>query len=163
MAKKIAIAIHKCGSAKTNTAVNLASELASLGKTVLLVDLDPQSNATMHLSVDPLAIDKHINTLFIDANVRRQQIIMERGFNFYLLPSHPDLAETEAGMTARQIGLVKSILEPLDSYFEYIVIDTPPHKNYLTTNAFVASDVVLIPMQVHFFCAPWLAGIVGRD
>ena len=144
--KKIAVTIRKGGSAKTTTAVDLASALASLGKTVLLVDLDPQSNATMHVGVDPLTINKHINTLFIDAHVRPQEVILETEFNFYLLSAHPDLADTEAGMTARQIGLVKNILEPLDSYFEYIVIDTPPHKNYLTMNAFVAVDVVFIPM-----------------
>ena len=150
MAKKIAISLRKGGSGKTTTAVNLATALHKKGKRTLLVDLDPQANATISVGIDPLSLKRHINSLFTDISVKTEEAITKTGFGLSLLPSHPDLAETEAGMRATQIGLLKGLLEPIDGLFDYIVIDTPPAESYLTVNALAVADEIIIPLQAHY-------------
>jgi len=150
MAKKIAISLRKGGSGKTTTAVNLATALHKKGKKTLLVDLDPQANATISVGIDPLTLAKHINTLFTDINTKTEEVIIKTSFGLPILPSHPDLADTEAGMRATQIGLLKGLLEPIDGLFDYIVIDTPPAESYLTVNAMAVADEILIPLQAHY-------------
>jgi chromosome partitioning protein len=150
MAKKIAISLRKGGSGKTTTAVNLATALHKKGKKTLLVDLDPQANATISVGIDPLTLKKHINSLFTDINIKTEEAITKTSFGLPILPSHPDLAETEAGMRATQIGLLKGLLDPIDGQFDYIVIDTPPAESYLTVNALATVDEVIIPLQTHY-------------
>jgi chromosome partitioning protein len=150
MAKKIAVSLRKGGSGKTTTSVNLATALHKKGKKVLLVDLDPQANATISVGIDPLSLTKHINTLFTDINTKTEEAIVKTVFGLPILPSHPDLAETEAGMRATQIGLLKGLLEPIDGLFDFIVIDTPPAESYLTVNALATADEVVIPLQTHY-------------
>lgn len=150
MAKKIAISLRKGGSGKTTTAVNLATALHQKSKKTLLVDLDPQANATISVGIDPLTLKKHINSLFTDINIKTEEAITKTSFGLPILPSHPDLAETEAGMRATQIGLLKGLLEPIDGLFDYIVIDTPPAESYLTVNALATADEVIIPLQTHY-------------
>jgi len=150
MGKKIAVSLRKGGSGKTTTAVNLATALHKKGKKTLLVDLDPQANATISVGIDPLSLTKHINSLFTDISVKTEEAIAKTGFGLQILPSHPDLAETEAGMRATQIGLLKGLLEPIDGLFDYIVIDTPPAESYLTVNALATADEVVIPLQTHY-------------
>jgi len=150
MAKKIAISLRKGGSGKTTTAVNLATALHKKGKKTLLVDLDPQANATISVGIDPLSLTKHINTLFTDINIKTEEAVAKTSFGLPIIPSHPDLAETEAGMRATQIGLLKGLLEPIDGLFDYIVIDTPPAESYLTVNALAVADEVIIPLQAHY-------------
>ena len=150
MAKKIAISLRKGGSGKTTTAVNLATALHKKGKRTLLVDLDPQANATISVGIDPLSLKRHINSPFTDISVKTEEAITKTGFGLSLLPSHPDLAETEAGMRATQIGLLKGILEPIDGLFDFIVIDTPPAESYLTVNALASVDEVIITLQTHY-------------
>ena len=150
MAKKIAVSLRKGGSGKTTTAVNLATALHLRGKKTLLIDLDPQANATISVGIDPLTLERHINSLFTDIHTKTEEAITKTGFGLSILPSHPDLAETEAGMRATQIGLLKGLLEPIDGLFDYIVIDTPPAESYLTINAMAVADEILMPLQVHF-------------
>ena len=150
MAKKIAVSLRKGGSGKTTTSVNLATALHKKCKKVLLVDLDPQANATISVCIDPLSLTKHINTLFTDINTKTDEAIVKTVFGLPILPSHPDLAETEAGMRATQIGLLKGLLEPIDGLFDFIVIDTPPAESYLTVNALATADEVVIPIQTHY-------------
>jgi chromosome partitioning protein len=150
MAKKIAVSLRKGGSGKTTTAVNLATALHLKGKKTLLIDLDPQANATISVGIDPLSLTKHINTLFTDINIKTEEAIMKTSFGLPILPSHPDLADTEAGMRATQIGLLKGLLEPIDGIFDYIVIDTPPAESYLTVNAMAVADEIVIPLQAHY-------------
>lgn len=150
MAKKIAVSLRKGGSGKTTTAVNLATALHLRGKKTLLIDLDPQANATISVGIDPLSLTKHINTLFTDINTKTEEVIIKTSFGLPILPSHPDLADTEAGMRATQIGLLKGLLEPIDGLFDYIVIDTPPAESYLTVNAMAVADEILIPLQAHY-------------
>ena len=162
MARIIAVTLRKGGSGKTTTSVNLAMALSLKGKKTLLVDLDPQANATISVGIDPTTLDKHINTLFTDINAKTEEVIIKTEFGLYLLPSHPDLADTEAGMRATQIGLLKGLLEPLDDEFDYIVIDTPPSESYLTVNALAVADEVLIPLQAHFLALKGLQDVLDE-
>lgn len=150
MAKKIAITLRKGGSGKTTTAVNLATALHQKGKKTLLVDLDPQANATISVGIDPLQLERNINDLFTNINIKTEEVIIKTSFGLDILPSHPDLAETEAGMRATQIGLLRGLLEPIEGLFDYIVIDTPPAESYLTVNALATADEVIIPLQTHY-------------
>ena len=150
MAKKIAINLRKGGSGKTTTAINLATALHQKGKKTLLVDLDPQANATISVGIDPLSLKKHINSLLTDINIKPEEVIIKTSFGLPLLPSHPDLAETEAGMRATQVGLLRGLLEPLDRLFDFMVIDTPPSESYLTVNALAVANEVIIPLQAHY-------------
>jgi chromosome partitioning protein len=157
MARKIAVTLRKGGSGKTTTAINLAAALHLLGKRVLLIDLDSQANATLAVGIDPTNLPKHINHLFTDYEVKPTDTLYQTRFGMHVLPSHPDLAQTEAGMVATQIGVLKSILEPLDPLYDYIIIDTPPSEGFLTVNALAASDEVIVVVQAHFLAMQGLA------
>ena len=87
MAKKIAVSLRKGGSGKTTTSVNLATALHKKGKKVLLVDLDPQANATISVGIDQLSLTKHINTLFTDINTKTEEAIVKTVFGLQILPS----------------------------------------------------------------------------
>jgi chromosome partitioning protein len=162
MARIIAVTLRKGGSGKTTTSVNLAMALSLKGKKTLLVDLDPQANATISVGIDPTTLTKHINTLFTDISTKTEEVIIKTEFGLYILPSHPDLADTEAGMRATQIGLLKGLLEPLEDKFDYIIIDTPPSESYLTVNALAVADEVLIPLQAHFLALRGLQDVLDE-
>ena len=136
--------------------------LSLKGKKTLLVDLDPQANATISVGIDPTTLTKHINTLFTNINIKTEEVIIKTEFGLYILPSHPDLADTEAGMRATQIGLLKGLLEPLEDKFDYIIIDTPPSESYLTVNALAVADEVLIPLQAHFLALRGLQDVLDE-
>jgi chromosome partitioning protein len=157
MANKIAVTLRKGGSGKTTTAINLATALHQLGKKTLLIDLDSQANATLSVGIDPASLSRHINHLFTDINIKPLDAVYQTNFGLHILPSHPELSQTEAGMKATQVGLLKSLLEPLDPLYDFIVIDTPPSEGYLTVNALAASDSVLIPLQAHFLALQGLS------
>jgi len=150
MAKKIAITLRKGGAGKTTTAVNLATGLYLTGKRVLLIDLDPQANATVSVGLDPMALSKNINTLFVDADSRPVEAIIKTGYGLDVLPSHPGLARTEASMMATQIGILKEIIEPFEASYDFIIVDTPPSESFLSINALAAADEIIIPLQAHF-------------
>lgn len=162
MTKIIAVTLRKGGSGKTTTAVNLATALHLKGKKTLLVDLDPQANATISVGIDPMALPHHINTLFTDINTKTSEAIIKTSFGLPLLPSHPDLADTEAGMRATQIGLLTGLLEPVKQDYDYIVIDTPPAESYLTVNAMAVADEIIIPLQAHFLAMRGLQDIIDE-
>ncbi len=157
MAHKIAITLRKGGSGKTTTAVNLAAGLHQLGKRALLVDLDPQANATLAVGIDPTTLPKNINHLFTSIDTAPADVVTPTSFGLPLLPSHPDLALTESGMKATQVGMLRGLLEPLEEDYDLIIMDTPPSESYLAVNALAAADNVIIPLQAHYLALQGLA------
>lgn len=156
MAKIITITIRKGGSAKTTTAVNLASALAKHGKKVLLVDLDSQANASMGLGiVEP---DNNIARA-LDGEITAKDAIIQVG-DFWLLPSTPDLTSNEVSMSKtlapQDYYATKLLLDPIKGDFDYIIIDTPPSGGILTYNALLASDGVIMPMQAQVYAVQGL-------
>lgn len=149
-AKTYAVTLRKGGCGKTTTAINLATALFLMGKKVLLVDLDPQANATLSVGIDPVNLKFNINDLFTSIDLSPSDVIVQTSFGMDVIPSHPDLAKTEAGMQATQIGVLKGFLGPLEDEYDYIIIDTPPSENYLSIASLTYSQYVIIPLQAHF-------------
>lgn len=157
----IAIVLRKGGSGKTTTAVNLSTALQQKGKRVLLIDLDPQSNATLCVGIDPTKLKHNINDLFNNNTLKTTDVIMTTTFGLDILPAHPDLAITEAGMKATQIGILKGILEPVKHNYDFIIIDTPPSESYLTAAALTYAKEVIIPVQAHFLALQGLKQVIA--
>jgi len=148
----IATAMQKGGVGKTTTTLALGSELARSGARVLLVDLDPQSNLTQGLGIDPACLTETIYEAMIDPSLAGIATIeTDHGVN--LIPATLNLAGAElsfAGMFGRELKL-RAVLAPLRSIYDYILIDSPPSLGLFTVNALVAADTVLIPLQAHVF------------
>lgn len=148
----IALMNQKGGVGKTTTTVNLAAALARAGRPTLIVDLDSQSHASLHLGVEPCAVDASVYDLLLDPSADAATVVREVASNLSLLPSHTDLAaaETElAGEPDREKRLTR-VLAPLADRYEFVLIDCPPSLGLLTLNALTAAREVLIPMQAHF-------------
>ncbi len=159
-ARVIALVNQKGGCGKTTTAVNLAACLAVSRRKVLLLDLDPQANATVSLGVDPGSLSHTVYQVLIDepgadgAALDLASIITPSNVpNLDLAPSSIDLAAAELELSAR-IGRENSLrkkLAPLRDKYQYILIDTPPSLGLLTLNALVACEEVIIPIQTHYY------------
>ena len=159
-ARLIALVNQKGGCGKTTTAVNLAACLAVSKRRVLLIDLDPQANATVSLGVDPGKLERTIYQVLVDdpadgdLAIDLASIIVPSNVpNLDLAPSSIDLAAAELELSARigrENSLRKKILPVRDSY-DYIMLDTPPSLGLLTLNALVACEEVIIPIQTHYY------------
>ncbi len=153
MARIIAIANQKGGVGKTTTCVNLASSLAALERKILLVDMDPQGNATSGLGIDGDSLEKTVyDTLIEKISVREAIIETEISF-LKLLPSNIRLSGAQVeliSMIARERKLLEALQE-LDSEYDYIFIDCPPSLGILTLNALTAAKSVLIPIQCEYY------------
>jgi len=163
MPRVLAVVNQKGGVGKTTTAVNLAAALAQQGRRVLLVDLDPQGNATMGSGVDKRAVARTVYQALLGlgelAGIRTRS---EKG-GYDLVPANRDLAGAEVELVelpARETRL-KSALEPIAADYDYILIDCPPSLSLLTVNALAAAQRVLIPMQCEYYALEGLSDLVG--
>jgi chromosome partitioning protein len=151
--KIIAIANQKGGVAKTTTAVNLSAWLSIMGQKVLLVDLDPQGNATTGVGVDKQAIELCIYDVLING-VPTEEVITTCGVEeLYLIPATIGLAGAEVELvgTADREKVLKRALEKIKDNYDFIFIDCPPSLGLLTINALTAADTVMIPIQCEFY------------
>ncbi|MFH1382116.1 MAG: AAA family ATPase [Chloroflexota bacterium] len=150
MGKIIAVAQHKGGTGKTTTCINLGASLCDMGKTVLVVDLDPQASLTVSMGINPLEVEKSIYQVLVDPAVPIKDAILRRPtLNFFVAPSHVDLAMAESELVGK-IGREKALhkkLAVVKNDFDYIFIDCPPTLGILVVNALAAADSVLIPIQ----------------
>jgi len=162
MSRVLAIANQKGGVGKTTTSVNLTASLAATKRHTLLIDLDPQGNATMGSGVDKRTLERSSYEVLMGEASIEQALISDLAGGYHLLPANGDLTGAEVGLLdeiGRELRL-RSALEPLRERYAYILIDCPPALNMLTVNALVAADAVVIPTQCEYFALEGLSALI---
>lgn len=163
MTKILAITNQKGGVGKTTTTVNLAASLASSGQRVLLIDLDPQGNATMGSGINKQGIELTVyHVLLGETSILQARVTSPQG-KYDLIPANRDLAGAEIEMVDlpdREMRL-KSALEQIEAEYDYILIDCPPALNMLTLNALCTAQAVMIPMQCEYYALEGLSDLVN--
>lgn len=160
--RRLALMNQKGGVGKTTTAVNLAAAVARHGRRTLVVDLDPQAHATLHLGADPDAERLSIYDLLVDEDAEASAAVQEVRPNLGLIASETDLAAAEAELATganRHLRLDR-VLAQLEDAFEFAFIDCPPSLGMLTMNGLVAAREVIIPMQAHFLALQGLGKLL---
>ena len=163
MAKIVAVANQKGGVGKTTTAVNLAAGIALQGKRVLLVDIDPQGNATSGLGIDPRSLQNTIYNCLINF-VKFEDALQKTEVNgLSLLPANAELAGAEIEMVniEEREKLLRNFLRPVEPHFDIVFLDCPPALGILTVNALVAARSVLIPVQCEYYAMEGLSRLTG--
>lgn len=157
MAITISLSNHKGGVGKTTSTINISAALNQMGKKVLMIDLDPQANLTQSLG-----IKNPVLTIYdaLKGNQKVKPLTLLRGFD--LIPSDLDLsaAEIELSGEAGREYILKEVLQPFSSSYDYIIIDCPPSLGLLTINAFTTSDEVIIPVQAQFLATQGMTKLI---
>src|SRR5689334_4723164 len=164
MKRVMAIANQKGGVGKTTTAVNLAASLAATKRRTLLIDLDPQGNATMGCGIDKAQLQRGTcEVLLGEADIQSALVHLESA-GFTMLPTNQDLVAAEVRLLTMTVGRetkLQNALKPVREQFDVIIIDCPPSLNMLTVNALVAADSVLIPMQCEYYALEGLTALLS--
>lgn len=162
MGRIIAIANQKGGVGKTTTSINLSSCLADLGKKVLLVDIDPQGNATSGVGIIKQNLEKTVYELFLDECTISECLTKSVVDNLNVLPSNVNLSGAEIdliGVENREY-ILKNVLDQIKDLYDYIIIDCPPSLNILTVNAMTAADSVIVPIQCEYYALEGLSQLI---
>ncbi|MGE4630611.1 MAG: AAA family ATPase [Pseudohongiellaceae bacterium] len=162
MSKVLAIANQKGGVGKTTTSVNLAASLKITRKNVLLIDLDPQGNATMGSGIDKNALEKSVYDLLAQEAGFDEVVARPEEAGYDLLPANGDLVAAEVDLITgenRETRL-RQIVEAVKQRYDFVVIDCPPSLNMLTINALAAADGVVIPMQCEYYALEGLSALM---
>jgi chromosome partitioning protein len=162
MARIISVANQKGGVGKTTTTVSVAHGFAKAKRRVLMVDLDPQGNATMGAGIDKHSLEASIVDVLLDG-LPAPKAILESEFGFAVLPANGDLTAAEVGLMNEvgREGILKRALATVADNYDYVFIDCPPSLNLLTLNALAASQGVLIPMQCEYYALEGISALTS--
>ena len=163
LAKIIAISNQKGGVGKTTTAVNLAACLGAQGKKTLLVDADPQGNATSGVAIDKSKVKYSTYDILVEGAKAEQCVLTTPYENLHILPSSLDLAaaELEIAEKSHREALLKNALLPIKQYYDYIIIDCPPSLGLITANALTVADTFLVPIQCEYYALEGLSQLMN--
>ena len=161
--KILSIVNQKGGVGKTTTSINLAACLHKMKRKVLLIDLDPQSNATRGSGIDSATLQSSVNDVLLGRSSIDEAIVSSVYDGYDLLPATPALTESEVSLVSKNNRefILKNTLEDISSNYDYILMDCPPSLNILTVNSLVSATGVLIPVQCEFYALQGLSELVN--
>ena len=162
MGKIIAFLNQKGGVGKTTTCVNMAGYLATMGKKVLLIDIDPQGNASSNVGIEKDSKPKTLYNVIVDDNTIEEVVLETKLKNLWVIPSDVDLAgaEVELVQMNNREKIVRNALRKIKDNYDFICIDCPPSLGLITVNALTACDSVLIPIQCEYFALEGLSQLM---